>query len=82
MLSCPVSYLLGQGGIRQNYAMDIGSNFLCAMDSGACGCVRYWRVDLAVLRNLDHLSDRATGRRPRTRDTDSAAEDVNRSIPE
>lgn len=75
---CRVSYLSGQGG-KNKYVVDIGGNFLCVMDSGACRCIRRWRLDLAVLRNLDHLSDRATRKWPRTRNIHSPAEDVSRS---
>jgi len=81
MTSCTVSYLLGQGG-KNKYALDIGGNFLCVVGSGACRCVRNRRLDLAVLRNLDHLSDRATRKWPRTRNIHSPAEDVSRSSPE
>lgn len=62
--------------------MDIGGNFLCVVDSGACRCVRHRRLDLAVLRNLDHLSDRATRKWPGTRNAHSPAEDVSRLDPE
>src|SRR6185437_7482204 len=79
MTSCTVSYLLGQGG-KNKYALDIGGNFLCVVGSGARRCVRNRRLDLAVLRNLDHLSDRATRKWPRTRSTHRPAEDVSRSI--
>src|SRR6185437_11682147 len=75
--SCTVSYLLGQGG-KEQYAVDIGGNFLCIVGSGACRCIRNRRLDLVVFRNLDHLSDRATLKWPRARNTHSPAEDVSR----
>ena len=71
-----VSYLVGQGGTNK-YAVDIGGNFLCVVDSGACRCVRHRRLDLALLRDLDHLSHRATCKWPWPDNvTDGAAEDV------
>ena len=56
--------------------MDIGGNIFCAMGSGACGRVYDWGLDLAVLRDLGYLSDRATRYWTRARQSYSSAKNV------